>query len=405
MILYNLSIQTYNVIVPNKGGKMAYMEGPANGLEFLEKLHGANGKKIQLFQDLSGYLSIKAREKGIPFTGQFELTPLCNFSCRMCYVHLNRNQLCDHPILSVETWKDLMHQAWEAGMIKAALTGGECLVYPGFDELFLYLHSLGCEVSVMTNGFLLNDQRIRFFQEHMPALIQVSLYGWNDDVYERVTGQRAFTAVYANIRKAIDAGLPLVISITPNVYLGDDVLETIRAAKSICRKVLVNSSVFTPRRETGRSEHQDNVSTDLYVKIYQLLNELDGKKSNPIPEEQLPQAGGNLHECTECGLRCGGGRSGFVIDWKGAVLPCNRLDMIRGDALADGFSEAWRTVNQEANQWPRVPECEGCAYAKVCNNCAANILVYGKPGKRPAELCERTRYLVKNGVWHIPDCE
>lgn len=381
------------------------MEGPANGLDFLEKLRERNGKQTQLFQDLSGYLSFKAREKGVPFTGQFELTPLCNFDCKMCYVHLNPGQLRDHSILSVETWKDLMHQAWEAGMIKAALTGGECLTYSGFDELFLYLHGLGCEVSILTNGLLLDEKRIRFFQEHMPSLIQVSVYGWNDDVYERVTGQRAFSTVFSNIRNAIDAGLPLVISITPNVYLGEDVLETIRTAKTICRKVLVNSSVFTPREETGRSDHQDNVGTDLYVKIYQLLNELDGRENHPIPEEQLPRAGGPSHECTQCGLRCGGGRSGFVIDWKGTMLPCNRVDMIHGNPLKDGFFNAWKAVNQEANRWPRVPECEGCAYDAVCNNCAANILQYGEPGKRPIELCERTRYLVKNGVWHIPDCE
>lgn len=381
------------------------MNGPVNGMFFLEKLRDGNGKEKQLFQDFSRFLNIKAREKGVPVSGQFELTPLCNLDCRMCYVHLNQEQLSDHQILSVETWKDLMHQAWEAGMIKAVLTGGECLSYCGFDELFLFLHSLGCEVSVLTNGLLLDDQRISFFREHMPAHIQVSLYGWNDDVYERVTGRRVFSTVYNNIRKAIDAGLPILLGITPNIYLGDDALETVRIAKSMCRKVNINSAIFTPRNETGRSTHHDEIDVDLYLKIYQLQNEMDGRESNPIPEDKLPPVGGPLTECEQCGLRCGAGRSGFVIDWKGRLLGCNRIDSIYGNPLEEGFLSAWKTVNQGVNRWPRVPECEGCAYDHVCSNCAANILEYGEPGKRPMELCERTRYLVKNGVWHLPDCE
>lgn len=381
------------------------MEEPTNGFELLERLQKKNGKEVQRFDSFTSYLSFKAREKGIPFSGQFELTPLCNFDCKMCYVHLDSNQLKDHAVLPVDTWKTIMYQAWEAGMVKAALTGGECLVYPGFDELFLYLHSLGCEVIVLTNGFLLDDDRIRFFQEHMPTHVQVTLYGWNDDVYERVTGRRAFSTVFRNIQKANDAGLPLVISITPSVYLGEDVLETIRVAKSLCQTVVVNSSLFTPRTETGRSGHHDSADIDLYVRIYQLLNELNDRENRQFPEDQLPEAGGASHESTKCGFRCGGGRSAFVVNWKGDLMPCNRMDMISASVPGMGFHEAWKYINHEANHWPRVPECEGCAYSSVCNNCAANVLAYGEPGKQPTDLCKRTKYLVKNGVWHLPDCE
>ena len=30
----------------------------------------------------------EAFAKGIPISGTFELTPRCNISCKMCYVHL-----------------------------------------------------------------------------------------------------------------------------------------------------------------------------------------------------------------------------------------------------------------------------------------------------------------------------
>ena len=381
------------------------MDKPQNGFEFLEELRKKNGKQVQTHSSFLEYLDTKARKKGIPLHGQFELTPLCNFDCKMCYVHLNPDQLAHRKIMTVDTWKDLMYQAFEAGMISATLTGGECLAYPGFDEVYLYLHNLGCQVSVLTNGYLLDDKRIEFFKLHMPENIKITLYGCNDDVYERVTGQRAFGRVEENIRKAIDAGLPISLSITPNKYLGQDVFETVRIGKKLSQFTYVNSTLFTPRVETGRSGSNDDSDIDTYIQIYKLINELDGREIKEIDENKLPPVGGSSHECQECGLKCGGGRSSFALDWKGKLIPCNRMDMIYALPLIDGFKKAWDKVNFEANKWPRVPECQDCVYREVCNNCVANMLMYAEPGKQPVELCKRTKLFVKQGIVHISECE
>ena len=381
------------------------MEKPLNGFDYLEKLRERNGRQAQRFKSFSWFLDSKAREKGIPLYGQFELTPLCNFSCKMCYVHLNADQLQGRKVLNVDVWKDLIHQAWENGMIVATLSGGECLTYPGFDELYLYLQELGCEISVLTNGYLLDEQRIKFFQQHKPAIIQVTLYGPNEDVYERVTGQRVFSTVISNTRKAIEADLPVSVSVTPSIYLGEDILETIKLGKSLAKGFTISAGLFSPRKETGRSEQQDNPEMDLFIRMYQLVNELDGVETREIDEDKLPPAGGPRHECTECGLQCGGGRSSFVMTWDGVMMPCYRMNMINADALKDGFVSAWKKVNQSANDWPRVPECEDCPYNLVCERCAANQLRFAEPGKQPTELCNRTRTFVQHGVRQIPDCE
>ena len=381
------------------------MKEPANGFEFLEQLRQANGKPIQDYTRLSHYLDNKAREKGVPVHAQIELTPLCNFDCKMCYVHLNANQLNGRSVLSVDEWKELIHQAWEAGMLHTTLTGGECLAYPGFEDIYLYLHSLGCDVSVLTNGYLLNEKWIQFFADHKPLHIQVTLYGWNDDVYERVTGERAFSRVADNIRKAIDAGLSITVTVTPSTFLGEDVLETVRVAKKLCEDVTVSSALFTPREETGRSKQDDNAETDIYIRIYQLLNELDGRKTKEIDVDKLPPTGGEIPECVGCGLHCGGGRSSFVLNWKGIMMPCNRMSMIHADALSEGVPASWKKVNEAANNWPRVPECERCPYVKVCNNCAGNMLRFANPGELPVKLCEQTKQFVSHGVRTIPECE
>ena len=379
--------------------------GHKDGFAFLEQLRDKNGKRHQGFGELKGYLDPIARKKGIPLYGKFELTPICNFNCKMCYVHLDPDQMKGESVLPVEVWKDLMYQAWKAGMIDASLTGGECLVYPGFDELFLFLHSLGCEVALLTNGYLLDDKRIRFFKDHMPSMIQITLYGWNDDVYERVTGKRAFTTVMDNIRRLEEADIPFYISITPNRYLGEDVFETIRAAKELSRNVIINTFYISPREETGRSGYQGDVETELYIRALRYMYELDGQEITGVDEESLPPCGGPDHEISEYGFRCGGGRSSFVINWKGILTPCTNMTWIRGYPLKEGFAGAWSGMNREVNNWPRIPECKGCAYNGVCRNCAASALRYAGPGKKPTGLCEQTREFVRNGVLHIPECE
>ena len=381
------------------------MDESENRSGFPDTLPEKNENRDPSFRDLGGLLHRKAREKGIPIEGKFELTPFCNFSCRMCYVHLNAGQMNGRAVLPVEVWKELMRQAWEAGMLSATLTGGECLAYPGFSELYLYLHSLGVEVNVLTNGFLLDEERIRFFREHPPATVQITLYGWNDDVYERVTGQRAYTTVANNIRRAIDSGLPVHVSITPSKYLGEDLLGTVRAAKEMCKSVIISNYFTVPREETGRSGQQDDVETDIYIRALQYYHQLDGQETVPVREEELPPCGGPCREASGCGFLCGGGRSAFAIDWEGTMMPCGNFQLIQGYPLRDGFAAAWAKVNREANLWPRIPECEGCAYESVCNHCASNTLRFAEPGKVPTALCERTREMARRGVLQIPKCE
>ena len=381
------------------------MDEPTDVIEYLDMIRKNGSKKERAFEDISWYLEQRARDQGIPIHGQFELTPLCNFDCKMCYTHLTPGQMKGRSLLNVGQWKELIRQAWEAGMYKTTLTGGECLTYPGFEEIYLFLHSLGCEVHVLSNGILMNDRWINFFKEHIPASIQITLYGNNNTCYENVTGHRAFDIAYRHIDKIKQAGLPLRIAVTPNRYMGEAVYDTIRLAKSLCSSVEVNSGLFSPREETGRSRQNDDLGTDEYIKIFRLVEELDGFEVREVPDHMLPEPGCKAKDGVVRGLGCGGGRSCFVIDWTGRLVPCNELEQIYAEPLKDGFKNAWNKINEVCSNWPCPAECEECPYRSVCKNCAAEMLHYAEPGLRPARLCEKTREMVKFGVFRIPGCE
>ena len=109
-------------------------EPPRTLRALLRELDEQGVTDYRRYRQVRRFLSFKAREKNLPLSGSFELTPLCNLDCKMCYVHLQKEQLRGAALLSAAQWQGLMAQAVDAGMLYAALTGGECLTHPGFRE-------------------------------------------------------------------------------------------------------------------------------------------------------------------------------------------------------------------------------------------------------------------------------
>lgn len=374
-----------------------------NGYGFLKTLRERTHRDQQSFSAFSTFLGQQARKMGIPLNGQFELTPLCNFRCGMCYVRLEREQMCQ-PMLTAAQWKDLITQAAEAGMLHVTLSGGECLTYLGFREVYEYCQHLGCEVELFTNAFLFDDDWLYYFKEHPPAGIHVSLYGDSEDAYERVTGHRAFARITDHIRRIREEGLPLRINVIPCRALGEDVFGTIRLAYQFSRNVTVNHLLSEPREETGRAQEVRDLDEDFYIRIMRFQNKLKGFHLDTCPFEELPAEGGPDSNGVRLGLLCGGGRSGFNLDWKGTMHPCNELECIEAHPMDVGFAEAWRQIREAVDRWPRAAACEGCAYESVCESCVGRVAAFAEPGVWPRDLCRRIKHFVQQGVYPAPDC-
>ena len=117
-----------------------------------------------------------AREHDTPISGSFELTPLCNLDCKMCYVHLT-DPTVKQRMLSGDEWISLMGQAISHGMMIALLTGGEAMTHPDFWQIYSYLIDRGVSILLKTNGVLLNAETVARLLEYPPLSIDVSLYG------------------------------------------------------------------------------------------------------------------------------------------------------------------------------------------------------------------------------------
>lgn len=368
---------------------------PSSLAELLAQLDAEGINDYRRYKAVRSYMNFRAREKDIPISGTFELTPLCNLDCKMCYVHLQKEQLCGAKLLSFDEWKTIADEAIACGMMYARLTGGECLMYPHFKEFYLYLQSKGIEVTVLTNGVLLNEEMTEFFKDNPPAAIQITLYGASDEAYERVTGSRQFAKVIGNIRNIIEAKLPLSVVITPNPFMTDGE-ETLRLIDSLGLPIIINSGLMSPRKETGRKKQETDV--DIYVSLYRLRKELQGGETLSDPESEPRESLKENRAAQPRGVTCGAGRSAFSISWRGEMRPCNTFPTGAENVLEKGFLQSWKNINSLVKEYPLPIECEGCRYKKICKHCVAEHASGAETGHANPDVCLWIKRLVAEGL-------
>lgn len=148
----------------------------------------------QVYQ-IKQVLSARAALQTVPISGAFELTPRCNFRCKMCYIRMTPQQMTaiGRERTALE-WLEMGRQARDAGLLFLLLTGGEPFLRPDFEEIYTGLTKMGLSISINTNGSLLDDGLRALFRRLPPAMVNVTVYGASAAGYETLCGDGAGSA-------------------------------------------------------------------------------------------------------------------------------------------------------------------------------------------------------------------
>lgn len=344
-------------------------------------------------------LSEKAAERRVPLHGHLELTPQCNFDCKMCYVHLEKCQMNNMKELTLNQWYKIIDDAIDAGMVFASITGGECLTVPFFDELYLYLKRKGILVFVLTNGFLLPEKK-ELFVRHPPAHIQVSVYGWDDDSYYAVTGKRAYKRVDDSILQLRRSGISISVAVTASKYL-PSVYKIVKHYYEHNIGTTVSKWLIPPYESTNRKIEDFNLTIEQRVEVEREILMATDQKIPTRKKCNIPCAGGK-ETIRQYGLSCAAGRTDFSINWKGEMMPCVSLPVVTGKPLLEGFVHSWSSTVQYADSLVRPIECQECAYHAVCKRCYAFHLSGAKQGHCNPQACEEVMTMVQQGIIDFP---
>lgn len=371
-------------------------------LEDLER-NGVTGAVME--RELNRFMNLQARMQGIPFSVGFELTPLCNFDCKMCYVHLTKTQMeQEGTVLSTEQWLSIMKQAVEAGMLYADITGGECLTHPGFKKLYLYLQSQGVKVAVLTNGALITEDIADFFAQHPPELVQMTVYGSSEDDYQRVTGHRAFEDVCAAIERLKKRNIRLRLTVTPSRYLQKDIHTLLTFLREQGVEYGIGGVSIPAREDTGRAFEDFAPESELYVQMdleeeayhdsfAESVSAASVKRVERIPRNYKPINA----------LPCSSGQSTCHINWKGEMQPCISFHTVTSSVLKHGFASAWEEIKGIMTTYRPPEKCQDCKLLPSCRTCAAEKTFGVLNGEVNQAVCRRCACQVEAGILSMPE--
>ncbi len=344
--------------------------------------------------DLTMYLHSKAGARHIPLNGTFELTPLCNMQCKMCYVRMEKQeQEAIHPLLTTEQWLRLAEEARDQGMLYLLLTGGEPFLRPDFPRLLGALNKMGLLVSVNTNGTLIDEKTVEWLKETPPLRLNVTLYGASDETYARLCGNpNGYRQVCHALRLLRDAGINVKLNCSLTPANCHDLEAIFAFAEKENLLLQASSYMFPPLRRDKTQIGQNYRFTPEEAAYYAAkIEALSLGQERFLTADASELSIGS--DCLEGGkIRCQAGRASFWLSWDGHLMPCGMLDTEEAPSvLEQGFSAAWEEVWKRSEEIRLPAACNGCGAQDTCMSCAA--MVYTESGcyhQVPAYRCAMT---------------
>ena len=351
------------------------------------------------------YLYRKSALNNYPISGTFELTPLCNFSCRMCYIVKTPEEmkkLLRSP-LTYDDWIKIAEEAKAKGMLYLMLTGGEPFIYPQFLKLYKELIKMGFIISINTNGSLINDEIIECLKKYPPRRLNITLYGINDDSYSKLCRVKStFGKVDRAIKALTACGISVKLNCSLTPYNISDLDGIIKYAKDNGLPLDATSYMFPPIRKNCLSvgdnearfsaeeaaEYRIEIFKKQFSKDYYIsfLKDIINGKTEPPGLDDL------CEDPIDGKVRCRAGKAAFWITWDGFMTPCGMMPEPKVDLKKFNFESAWEQIVEKTNEIRLSGVCGKCTNRDICHVCAA--MAYAETGSMsgiPKYLCNMTK--------------
>lgn len=350
------------------------------------------------------FLFQRASENRSPLYGVLELLPLCTLDCDMCYVRLSRAEMEARGALrTTDEWLTLAEEMKDSGTLFLLLTGGEPLLFPDFKKLYLGLQEMGMILTINTNGTLIDEEWAKFFHEHKPRRINITLYGSNNDTYDRLCHlSDGFDRTLQGIRFLKKYGIDVKINGSLVKKNLEDRMDIIKLGEDLDIPVRIDTYMYPAVRERSRSfDRQARLDPDTAARArVEILHREMGEETFAQYVQQTLFLADNTPkgEHIPGHLTCRAGQCSFVINWQGEMRSCIVLDH-PSIPVFDGkmnFKTAWQEIVQKTSSIETSPVCSECTLRAVCNVCAASAMAEcGSYDAVPDYICQYTQSTVK----------
>lgn len=347
---------------------------------------------------ITDVLMHRAGMNRLPISGIFELTPMCNFSCKMCYVRKNKAQVAEEGGLrKKEEWLGWAEEAKKQGMLYLLITGGEPFFYPEFWELYSELTKMGFIISINSNGSLIDEMTAKKLAAMPPRKINITLYGASDESYEKLCGiKNGFTRVMNAAACLKENGINYKYNCSLTPYNCHEMKKMYEIAHDQNVPIEIATYMFPPVRRTREILEEGFRLTPEkagYYSMEAMLLQLDEdtfyryarhvmKFEMPDPEKETAP--------TERGreMACRAGRCSFWLNWRGELSACGMISNPCYSLGEYSFENAWKRIVEDTNRIRCLSGCAGCKNRKICHACISTAYCEtGDINGRPDYMC------------------
>jgi radical SAM protein with 4Fe4S-binding SPASM domain len=310
-----------------------------------------------------------------------ELTERCNLRCRHCYAEAG--QPPPHGEYTTSDWLRVMDSLVETGFPGVVLTGGEPLVRPDFEKIYLKAVELFDDaVTILSNGVQIDEHTAGLIREHGSRL-SISFYSHSASRHDAMTGvPGSFDRLVEAFRLLLDRG----VSFTVNIVLHEETYGDLPGIREFLTSLGIDESRTraNPVLPAGRG---CAAKTDL-----RLLR-------NDFPHEPFLHVGGRESRELSCPT-CWQGQ--ITITPQGRLLLCNMLrDLSVGELGQQDLGSILASARCQSMWSLTLDQIEGCNQCELrfsCYDCraAAALLEGNLYGRNP--LC---RYDPLKGEWRM----
>ena len=335
----------------------------------------------------------RAIAERVPLTGSIAMTHRCNLRCVHCYLGEERLTAPETGERDAAFWCSIIDQIAAAGCLNLLITGGEPFLRRDFAEIYTRAKKRGLLITVFTNGTLLDETLLDLFADLPPRLVEITLYGATQTVYEKVTGirgsfGRCLVGIEALRTRGIRVGLKTMI-LTEN---REEIPAMRRMAGSRGLDFRLDPALFPCRDgHPGPLDHRippaEAVAIEMEDREFLEKATAYFEKTRGFPPQE------RLYGCMA-------GLTSFHVDPAGTLLPCLMVATHGFDLRQGGFLTGWREVIPRFREQSVTPEfeCHRCEKRVLCGLCPASFgMETGSPYRKSEYICrlgqERYRIL------------
>jgi len=269
---------------------------------------------------------------------QWHITERCNLKCKHCYFD---RKFLDNELSLKELFRILdnylrLIKKWGISVEKTriSITGGEPLVRNDFFEFLEKCHENKekSRYGVLTNGILLNNEKISKLKKLEVNYVQVSLEGMEEN-NDEIRGKGTFKKIVKAIKLLVKNKINTSISTTVTKQNQKDIPLLIKLAEQL----KVNGLGLRRFIPIGRGEGIKKLilspqeTKKLYLYVVKTNQKLADKKSKlrlniGCEDGILAQEGYEVNTCVA-------GYSSLTILPNGDVYPCRRLPIYVGNCI------------------------------------------------------------------------